>query len=83
MDILEYLDLTDEKQTDLFWANGKHIDTTNTLTGQYQLFSLYSFYVELTLTPEGKRIQRFSIFNSGARLDKYALNIKPTKKPWE
>jgi len=83
MTLLEFIDLTDEEQTDLLYAIGDHVDTAYTFDAEYQLFSLWTFFVEMTLDPEGMSIQRISPFQGGERLNKYTKDIKPKPKPWD
>lgn len=83
MNLEDYINLTDEQQTDEFWEHCRHLDTVVTMDAEYQLYSLFKFYVELTLTPDGKVLQRFSPFSEGERLDKYPKDLEQIKKPWE
>ena len=79
----DFLNLTDEEQTDLFYEIGKHIDTVKAVDAVYFLYSMKNFYVELTMSPDERIIQRFSLFTGGARLDKYTKDLKKTSAPWE
>ena len=79
----DFLNLTDERQTDLFYEIGEHIDTFKTADAVFYLYSVKNFYVEITMSPEEKIIQRFSPFTGGARLEKYAHNLKKSSAPWE
>ncbi len=82
MKLLEYINLSDEEQTDLFYSHGEFIDTVHTFDAEYQLYSLWNFYVEITLCPSNSHIQRFSPFESGIRLEKYPKDLLAQKRPW-
>lgn len=83
MKILDFLNLTDEKQIDLFHDKGEFIDSIKTIDAEFQLFSLYSFYIELTYSPDISILQKFSPFTGGIRLDKYDLKLNRKPKPWD
>lgn len=83
MDLIDYLALSDEKQWQVLWDFGKHVDTFKSIDCSFVLYALYKFYVEVELNLETDRIISKSVFVYGHKLEKYTLDLDIKPKPWD
>jgi hypothetical protein len=74
MDILDYLELSDEEQWEELWESGVHLENFKSIDCAFVLYSLHSFFLEVELDLEGK-ISGKHPFRAGTRLDKYVLEL--------
>ncbi len=70
MDINDFLELPEDQQWEELWENGVWLENFKSIDCSFQLYSLYSFYVDVEII--GSRLIMFP-FKGGDRLDKYNL----------
>lgn len=83
MDILDYINLSDEAQVDILFEVGEQIDTIKTIGMEYPLFTLFNFFVEITVVTKDHSGLRLSPFTSGERLNRYSHDLILKPKPWD
>ena len=71
MDLIEYINLSEEEQWDTFYESSSQLATANNIEYDYVLFSVESFYVELVFDKIKGSCLYQKAFKSGKRLDKY------------
>ena len=71
MELVEYMGMKECDQWEIFHEESEFIGEIVAIDAHYQLYSLYNFYVELTMVPENQKALRMNPLISGPRLDKY------------
>jgi len=71
MRLYEYLALSQEKQWEELWDNGKHIDNYKSIDCKFVLYAIDKFFVEVELCITTDKILGKSPFEHGGRMEKY------------
>ena len=71
MDILEFLDLDNDEQWEIFWAESIHIEDYESIDCAFSLYGLFDFFFEIELCVNDHTIIGKNIFKTGSRLEKY------------
>lgn len=75
MGLYEYKMLSDEKQWNELWDNGKFLTHHVNEQRKLSLYALHAFFVEVELNASTNKILGKGEFVSGHSLDKYAGSI--------
>lgn len=76
--IYEYIALTDNQRAEMLWTDGEFVISVPEKEHSYCLYTLYGFYVEVTLLDN--QISEITPFKLGDRLDKYLPFISLTSR---